>query len=162
MPVYLLDDSLVFPHPMLAEPNGLLAVGGDLERPQAPPRLQERDFPLVLRRQSDPLVFPRPPSRALSPRPLRLEEIKQNFEVRPLRGTVRRFFRRGHQELLGGPPQGANRDLDHEGHDRRLYRAPRPRLCPFRRNVSGREARRGALRRRYRGSFLRRIDVSHQ
>ena len=30
MTVYLLGDSLEFPHPMCAEPNGLLAVGGDL------------------------------------------------------------------------------------------------------------------------------------
>ncbi len=30
MPVYFLDDSLVFPHPNLSEPTGLLAVGGDL------------------------------------------------------------------------------------------------------------------------------------
>ena len=30
MTVYLLDDSLRFPPPMSAEPNGLLAVGGDL------------------------------------------------------------------------------------------------------------------------------------
>lgn len=35
MPVYLLDDSLAFPHPVNAEPSGLLAVGGDL----SPPRL---------------------------------------------------------------------------------------------------------------------------
>lgn len=34
MPVYLLDDSLAFPHPALAEPNGLLAVGGDLSVPR--------------------------------------------------------------------------------------------------------------------------------
>ncbi len=32
MPVYLLDSSLLFPHPNLAEENGLLAVGGDLSR----------------------------------------------------------------------------------------------------------------------------------
>lgn len=30
MPVYILNESLVFPHPMLAEPDGLLAIGGDL------------------------------------------------------------------------------------------------------------------------------------
>ncbi len=30
MPVYLLDSSLLFPNPNLAEENGLLAVGGDL------------------------------------------------------------------------------------------------------------------------------------
>ena len=30
MTVHLLDDTLAFPHPMCAEPNGLLAVGGDL------------------------------------------------------------------------------------------------------------------------------------
>ncbi|HNV50938.1 MAG TPA: leucyl/phenylalanyl-tRNA--protein transferase [Bacteroidales bacterium] len=30
MPVYELTDDLVFPHPKLAEPDGLLAVGGDL------------------------------------------------------------------------------------------------------------------------------------
>jgi leucyl/phenylalanyl-tRNA--protein transferase len=34
MPVYLLDDSLVFPDPRHAEPNGLLAVGGDLSVPR--------------------------------------------------------------------------------------------------------------------------------
>ncbi len=30
MPIALLDDTLAFPHPSLAEPEGLLAVGGDL------------------------------------------------------------------------------------------------------------------------------------
>lgn len=30
MPVFLLDESLIFPHPELREPDGLLAVGGDL------------------------------------------------------------------------------------------------------------------------------------
>ena len=33
MPVYRIPDSLVFPHPELAEPGGLLGVGGDL-RPE--------------------------------------------------------------------------------------------------------------------------------
>jgi leucyl/phenylalanyl-tRNA--protein transferase len=30
MPVFALDDELIFPHPILREPDGLLAVGGDL------------------------------------------------------------------------------------------------------------------------------------
>lgn len=30
MPVYALDDELIFPHPSLREPDGLMAVGGDL------------------------------------------------------------------------------------------------------------------------------------
>lgn len=30
MPVYALDERLIFPHPFLAEPDGLLAMGGDL------------------------------------------------------------------------------------------------------------------------------------
>ena len=30
MTVYLLSDKLIFPHPNMADPNGLLAVGGDL------------------------------------------------------------------------------------------------------------------------------------
>jgi leucyl/phenylalanyl-tRNA--protein transferase len=30
MPVYSLDDELIFPHPSLREPDGLMAVGGDL------------------------------------------------------------------------------------------------------------------------------------
>ncbi len=30
MPIYRLTDELIFPHPSLAEPGGLLAVGGDL------------------------------------------------------------------------------------------------------------------------------------
>lgn len=34
MPVYLLDESLAFPHPLNAEPSGLLAVGGDLSTPR--------------------------------------------------------------------------------------------------------------------------------
>lgn len=31
MPVYRIPDNLVFPHPSLAEPGGLLGVGGDLQ-----------------------------------------------------------------------------------------------------------------------------------
>jgi leucyl/phenylalanyl-tRNA---protein transferase len=30
MPVFALDEQLIFPHPILREPDGLLAVGGDL------------------------------------------------------------------------------------------------------------------------------------
>jgi len=30
MPVFALDEELIFPHPILREPDGLLAVGGDL------------------------------------------------------------------------------------------------------------------------------------
>ncbi len=30
MTVYMLSDNLIFPHPVLSEPSGLLAVGGDL------------------------------------------------------------------------------------------------------------------------------------
>src|SRR5690348_3681063 len=30
MPVFALDDELIFPHPVLREPDGLLAVHGDL------------------------------------------------------------------------------------------------------------------------------------
>jgi len=30
MPIFALDDELIFPHPVLHEPDGLLAVGGDL------------------------------------------------------------------------------------------------------------------------------------
>lgn len=32
MPVYLLDSSLLFPHPNLADEDGLLAIGGDLSK----------------------------------------------------------------------------------------------------------------------------------
>ena len=30
MPIYILDDNLTFPHPSLADKDGLLAIGGDL------------------------------------------------------------------------------------------------------------------------------------
>ncbi|HJW28543.1 MAG TPA: leucyl/phenylalanyl-tRNA--protein transferase, partial [Saprospiraceae bacterium] len=30
MPVFALDDQLIFPHPVLSEPDGLMAIGGDL------------------------------------------------------------------------------------------------------------------------------------
>ena len=30
MPIYILDDDIAFPHPSLADKDGLLAIGGDL------------------------------------------------------------------------------------------------------------------------------------
>ena len=78
-----------FPPPdsALAEPNGLLAAGGDLE-PDAPAgRLRARNLPVVRGRPADPLVEPRPALGALArrlkvSRSLRRSLIKGGFEVR--------------------------------------------------------------------------------
>ncbi|MCH7948923.1 MAG: leucyl/phenylalanyl-tRNA--protein transferase [Candidatus Dadabacteria bacterium] len=55
MTVHLLDDTLVFPHPMCAEPNGLLAVGGDLSVDRLLLAYRNGIFPWYS--ESDPIMW---------------------------------------------------------------------------------------------------------
>ncbi len=55
MTVYLIDDSLVFPDPMHAEPNGLLAVGGDLSTDRLLLAYKSGIFPWFS--ESDPIMW---------------------------------------------------------------------------------------------------------
>jgi len=63
MTVYLLDDSLVFPNPMLAEQNGLLAVGGDLRVERLLEAYKNGIFPWYS--EGDPIMWFSPDPRLI-------------------------------------------------------------------------------------------------
>lgn len=63
MTVYLLDDSLIFPNPMLAEDNGLLAVGGDLSVERLLLAYKNGIFPWFS--EGDPILWFSPDPRLL-------------------------------------------------------------------------------------------------
>ena len=45
MPVYKLNDSAIFPDPTLSEPDGLLAIGGDLSKERLIEAYRQGVFP---------------------------------------------------------------------------------------------------------------------
>lgn len=55
MPVFQLTEHNVFPHPDLAEPNGLLAVGGDLSVPRLVNAYKRGIFPWFA--ENDPILW---------------------------------------------------------------------------------------------------------
>jgi leucyl/phenylalanyl-tRNA--protein transferase len=120
MPVYLLDDSLVFPHPMLAEPNGLLAVGGDLSVPRLLLAYRNGIFPWYS--EDNPILWFSPDPRLVLSLPdlyvsKKLNKIRSGrYEV--LFGASFGGVIRSCSEVTAGQSRP-----DHEGHDRRLYRA---------------------------------------
>lgn len=61
MTVYLLNDSLIFPHPENAEPNGLLAVGGDLSEERLLLAYRNGIFPWYS--EGDPIMWFSPDPR---------------------------------------------------------------------------------------------------
>ena len=67
MPLYRLGPEPVFPPPELAEPEGLLAIGGDLSAERLLAAYRPGDLPLVRGRRPDPLVVAGPPARPASP-----------------------------------------------------------------------------------------------
>lgn len=81
MPVYLLSETLHFPHPSLAEPEGLLAVGGDLSRDRLLTAYSHGIFPWFS--DNEPIMW-------WSPDP-RLVLFPQEFKAsRTLKKIVRR------------------------------------------------------------------------
>ena len=65
MTVYLLDDSLIFPNPENAEPNGLLAVGGDLSSKRLLLAYRNGIFPWYS--EGDPILWFSPDPRLIIP-----------------------------------------------------------------------------------------------
>ena len=61
MPVFLLDDSIKFPHPVHAESNGLLAVGGDLSTERLITAYKSGIFPWFS--EGDPIMWFSPDPR---------------------------------------------------------------------------------------------------
>lgn len=78
MPVFQLGDELVFPHPTLAEPDGLLAVGGDLSPERLLLAYANGIFPWYSRK---PLLWWSPEPRCiLYPEQFRrTKSLKQSF-----------------------------------------------------------------------------------
>ncbi|MGC9195255.1 MAG: leucyl/phenylalanyl-tRNA--protein transferase [Syntrophobacteraceae bacterium] len=63
MPVYRLSDELIFPHPSLADPSGLLAVGGDLSPQRLLLAYAHGIFPWYS--QQDPILWWSPDPRLI-------------------------------------------------------------------------------------------------
>lgn len=81
MPVYLLSEALSFPHPRLASPEGLLAVGGDLSQERLLLAYRHGIFPWFS--EGEPILW-------WSPDP-RLVLFPQNFHAsRSLRKLLRK------------------------------------------------------------------------
>lgn len=55
MPVFQLNQQMIFPHPDLAEPNGLIAVGGDLSVPRLVNAYRHGIFPWF--GEGDPILW---------------------------------------------------------------------------------------------------------
>ena len=80
MTVYLLDDSLIFPYPENAEPNGLLAVGGDLSSERLLLAYRNGIFPWYS--QGDPIMW-------FSPDPRLIIFLDQLYVSTKLKKTIR-------------------------------------------------------------------------
>lgn len=80
MPVYLLNESLVFPHPEYAEPSGLLAVGGDLGVERLLLAYRKGIFPWYS--EGDPIMW-------FSPDPRLVLKLPDLYVSRKLRKVIR-------------------------------------------------------------------------
>ena len=92
MPVFRLSEHILFPHPELAEDNGLLAVGGDFRHGKAHCCLQVRDLSLVRQRRPDSLVVHLPPTGAL---PAGTEDFQKTCAL-SAKFEVHRYLSTGH------------------------------------------------------------------
>ncbi|POY35823.1 leucyl/phenylalanyl-tRNA--protein transferase [Solitalea longa] len=76
MPVYELSDELIFPHPLLAEEDGLLAFGGDLSPERLLLAYRNGIFPWYT--DEDPILWHAPnPRFVLFPKNLRVSKSMQ-------------------------------------------------------------------------------------
>ncbi|MCB9256160.1 MAG: leucyl/phenylalanyl-tRNA--protein transferase [Chitinophagales bacterium] len=77
MPVYYLDEQLVFPHPLLAE-DGLLAIGGDLSIDRLLLAYQNGIFPWY--NEGEPILWHAPDPRfVLFPEELKISKSMRKF-----------------------------------------------------------------------------------
>jgi leucyl/phenylalanyl-tRNA--protein transferase len=92
MPVYALSEELAFPHPSLAEPNGLLAVGGDLSPERLILAYRNGIFPWYS--ADNPILWWCPsPRPVLLPEDLRIgRSLRKTIRREPYRITMDRAF----------------------------------------------------------------------
>jgi leucyl/phenylalanyl-tRNA--protein transferase len=92
MPVYALSEELAFPHPSLAEPNGLLAVGGDLSPERLILAYQNGIFPWYS--GDNPILWWCPsPRPVLFPEELRIgRSLRKTIRREPYRITMDQVF----------------------------------------------------------------------
>ena len=97
----------------LAEPNGLLAAGGDLSPDRLLLAYRRGIFPVVLRRPTDSLVESRSAHGALRRRAASVAIARQARPVGGVRGAHRQRVRGGHRGLRRLSAGGSARHLDH-------------------------------------------------
>jgi len=78
MPIYLLNESLDFPHPSLSNEDGILAIGGDLSVDRLVIAYQNGIFPWYS--EGDPIIWWSPDPRfVLFPEKIRLTKSTRQF-----------------------------------------------------------------------------------
>lgn len=92
MPVYQLIDDIIFPAPDLAEPNGLLAVGGDLSVDRLIAAYRNGIFPWYS--EGDPILWWfTSPRLVLVPEELKISKRLRRYQKNaPLRCTINEDF----------------------------------------------------------------------
>ena len=99
MPFFRLGPDPIFPPPDLAEPEGLLAIGGDLSAERLMAAYRQRDLPLVRGRRADPLVVSGPSAGPLPRRAADLAAAPPDDPPGPVRDPLRHRVRPGHPGL---------------------------------------------------------------
>ncbi|STP20804.1 leucyl/phenylalanyl-tRNA-protein transferase [Escherichia coli] len=128
--VQLSRHSIAFPSPegALREPNGLLALGGDLSPARLLMAYQRGIFPWFS--PGDPILWWSPDPRAvLWPESLHISRSMKRFHKRsPYRVTMNYAFWSGHRRLC---QRSRRRNLDHAWRGRSLPSPSRTRSCPL-------------------------------
>lgn len=93
MSVFRIDDKLVFPHPDLAEPDGLLAVGGDLSVDRLILAYSNGIFPWYNEKEEPILWWSTDPRCVLFPKEFRTtKSLKQSIRKNNYKFSVNRSF----------------------------------------------------------------------
>ena len=136
MPIFELNKEIVFPPVRLAEPNGILAVGGDLSPDRLLMAYRSGIFPWYS--DDEPIIWWSPDPRfVLFPDELYISRtMRQVLKRRTFDITLDRDFRGVIRGCQG--PRKKERGTWIRKNDGGIYQAPRPRFCAFRRGMAGR------------------------
>src|SRR2546428_8421064 len=97
MPIFQLTDELVFPHPLLADENGVLAIGGDLSPERLLLAYQNGIFPWF--NEGEPIIWYAPnPRCVLHPKKTKISK-SMNQELRS--GKFRVSFNENFKAVIG-------------------------------------------------------------
>ncbi|SMO37168.1 leucyl/phenylalanyl-tRNA--protein transferase [Solitalea koreensis] len=93
MPIFQLTDDIIFPHPLLADENGVLAIGGDLSPERLLLAYQNGIFPWFS--EGEPIIWHAPDPRCvLYPEKLKISKsMKQVLQSGKFRVTVDEDFK---------------------------------------------------------------------